>query len=88
MTAMIVLQAVACLGSRRRPGASPGAGGLVDLALGLFPGVPVPLLELAEKLVLPAGDLGDFVVGELAPLLANLARELLPVALDLVPVQR
>ena len=57
-----------------------------DLLLGLVLGDPVLLLDLADELVALAGDDVDVVVGELAPLLLHLARELLPVAFDAVPV--
>src|SRR5262245_57944603 len=58
----------------------------VQLALGLVLGVAVALLELAGQLVAPAGDGGQVVVGKLAPLLLDLARELLPVPRHPIPV--
>jgi hypothetical protein len=42
------------------------------------------LLQLAQELITLAGDHVHVVVGQLAPLLANLALELLPVSLDTV----
>ena len=43
-------------------------------------------LELALELLAAAVDLGEVVVGQLAPFLFDLAGELLPVAFDAIPV--
>src|SRR5207253_3544930 len=48
--------------------------------------VAVPLLEFAGELVAAAGDRREVVVRELAPLLLHLPLDLVPVALDLIPV--
>jgi len=44
-----------------------------DLALGFVLRYPVLLLDLANELILAAADLVDVIVGELAPLLLDLA---------------
>src|SRR5262249_1993618 len=44
------------------------------------------LLDLADQLFLLAGDHREIVVRELAPLLLDLAAELLPVALHLIAI--
>src|SRR5690349_14057142 len=49
-------------------------------------GVAVALLQPALKLVLPAVDDIEIVIGQLAPLLLDLALDLLPVSFDAVPV--
>src|SRR5690606_14897333 len=59
---------------------------LVDLALGGVAGQPVTLLHLADQLVAVAFQGRHVVVGQLAPLLLDLALELVPVAADGVPV--
>src|SRR5262245_36665424 len=61
-------------------------GKLVEFPLGLVFGVAVLLLELPGELVPPAGDDDEVVVCQLTPLLLDLARDLLPVALQLVPI--
>src|SRR5262245_35902270 len=58
----------------------------VDLALGVVLGNAVALLKPARKLGALALDHIEVVVGELAPLLLNLALELFPVAFDAVPI--
>src|SRR5262249_60220458 len=50
------------------------------------PLVAVLLLQLAQELVLLAADERPVVVRQLAPLRLQLAGELLPVALNLIPV--
>src|SRR5207237_11081 len=57
-----------------------------NLALGLVLADAVGLLDLADQLVALPGDLVELVVGQLAPLLLDLAFGLLPVACDAVPV--
>jgi hypothetical protein len=54
---------------------------LCDIALDA-----VPLLNSAYEPVASAGDLIDLIVGELSPLLPDLAFELLPVSFDSIPV--
>src|SRR6185437_10105358 len=58
----------------------------VDLPLGFVLGDAVRLLDLPRQLIALAGDEVDVVVGQLPPLLLHLAGELLPVALNAVPV--
>src|SRR5262245_22148759 len=58
----------------------------VDLALGIVLGNAVALLKPARKLGALALDHIEVVVGELAPLLLNLAFELFPVAFDAIPI--
>src|SRR5262245_35051023 len=58
----------------------------VDLALGIVLGNAVALLKPARKLGALALDHIEVVVGELAPLLLNLALELFPVAFHAVPI--
>ena len=56
----------------------------VDLALGLVLGDTVALLDASKQLVALAGDHVQVVVGELAPLLLDLALDLLPISFDTV----
>src|SRR5215831_20001360 len=55
-------------------------------ALGLLTSPTVMLLELANQFLSVASDLVPLVIGELAPLLAQLAFELGPLPFDNVPV--
>src|SRR5512147_912116 len=64
----------------------PSAGHLIEFPLRSVPLVAIPLLKDADELVPPPGRLVEVVVGQLPPLLLHLALELLPVALDLIPV--
>src|SRR5262245_6060756 len=59
---------------------------VLHLALGLVAADAVGFLHLADQLVALAVDLGDLIVGQLAPLGLDLAAELLPVAFDAIPV--
>src|SRR5262245_52866984 len=61
-------------------------GELVCFFLGPVFRVPVSFLQFADELVLFTGDLLDLVVGKGPPLLSDLPRQLLPLALDGVPV--
>src|SRR5690606_22259949 len=54
--------------------------------LGLFLADAVGLLDAPEQLVALAGDDIEMVVGQFAPLLLDLAFQLLPVSFDDVPV--
>ena len=63
-----------------------GLGELIGVFIRLFLGNSVMLLERAGELVVFAGDGGQLIIGELAPLLLDFARELFPVARDLIPV--
>src|SRR5688572_2732404 len=67
------------------PSLQPGLP-VLDLLLGFVLLHAVALLDLAHELVAMAGHLVEFVVGELAPLLLDLALHLLPVTLNRVPV--
>src|ERR1044071_4669744 len=58
----------------------------IDLLLRLVLGDAVALLDAANELVLLAVDDGDVVLGQLAPLLLDLAGELLPVAFNAIPI--
>src|ERR1043165_9448935 len=58
----------------------------IDLLLRLVLGDAVALLDAADELVLLAVDDGDVVLGQLAPLLLDLAGELLPIAFDTIPI--
>src|SRR5262249_52739512 len=58
----------------------------VDLLLGLVFGDAVALLDLADQLDAASFDCGEIVVSELAPLLLDLAAQLLPITFDTVPV--
>src|SRR5688572_8288862 len=62
------------------------AGEPLDLLLRLVLGDPVDFLDAARELLAAAADLLEVVVRELAPLLANLPRNLLPIPLDAIPV--
>src|SRR6185295_15351665 len=59
---------------------------VLDLALGFVLLDAVALLDLADQLVAMAAHLVELVVGELAPLFLQLARHLLPVALNAIPI--
>src|ERR1700677_1981096 len=59
---------------------------LVDLLLGLVPQDAVALLDLADQRVLLRAHVLQVGVGELGPLGLHLRRELLPFALNTVPV--
>src|SRR5512135_3023329 len=59
---------------------------VVEFFFRLVFGVAVPLLEDAGELVALPGAGRQVVVGQLAPLLFHFARELLPVACDLIPI--
>src|SRR5690606_5112221 len=59
---------------------------LVEAALRLVAAVTVALLDAPDELVVVALGHRQVVVGELAPLLLDVALELLPVALQDVPV--
>src|SRR5215213_7807460 len=58
----------------------------IDLLLRLVLGNAVALLDAADELVLLAVDDGDVVLGQLAPLLLDLAGELLPIAFNAIPI--
>jgi hypothetical protein len=58
----------------------------IDLLLRLILGVTVSLLDLAFELVTLARDHVQVVVGELTPLLFDLALHLLPISFNAVPV--
>src|SRR5262245_8720882 len=75
-------------GPARWLGPVDGGDEVVHLLLGLVLLVPIPLLELAQELVLLAADERPVVVGQLAPLRLELAGQLLPAAFDLVPIHR
>lgn len=59
---------------------------LIDFLLNFVLGAAVPLLELTDQDLPTTGDLVEFVVGEITPLLANMALELLPVSFDGLPI--
>src|SRR5262249_6504517 len=59
---------------------------LVGFFLGPVFRVAVPLLKLADELILLPADLVDLVVGEGAPPFTNLPLDLLPLAFEGVPV--
>src|SRR5438105_2960884 len=76
-----------------RPAAGDGGGGelkaanpILDLLLRFILGHAVALLDAAYELVLLPVDHLKVILGELAPLLSDLAGELLPIAFDPVPV--
>jgi hypothetical protein len=64
--------------------ADPGA----DLALGLRSGKAVALLQPGGQFVAAAVDAGDVFVGELGPVVPQLAFEVQPIALDLISGHR
>lgn len=57
-----------------------------DLTIHFVQRLPVPLPDLADELVTLPGDHVDIVVGQLSPLLADLALELLLIPFDRVLV--
>src|SRR5690606_30682622 len=60
-------------------------GPFVDLAVRLIFGDAVAFLQLAGQLVTITGDLLQIVIGQFAPLDANVALQLLPLAFQLIP---
>src|SRR5262245_65209569 len=60
----------------------------VDLAIGFVLRHAVALLKPAAELRALTLDDVEVVAGELAPLLLNLAFELLPIAFDTIPIHR
>jgi len=60
----------------------------VDFSLGFLAAAAVPLLDLADEHFGVALHLVDLVVGELAPLLSDLALQLHPLALEDVEIHR
>ena len=66
--------------------ASLTAEPVVNVLLDLVFGKTVAGLNFALKLLAVAIDLGNVFVSELAPLLLDLAGELLPVTFDAVPI--
>src|SRR5205823_3294169 len=73
---------------RRPPPRSQRVDEVVHFLLGRVLLVPVALLEFAHELVLLAGDRRPVIVGELAPLGAELAGKLIPLTPELVPIHR
>src|SRR5258708_40351675 len=61
---------------------------VIDIPVNLILGKTVALLQLAFELLASAFDHVEIVVGEFAPLLLRRTLELLPVALDPVPIHR
>lgn len=58
----------------------------LDLLFGLLLGDPILLLDPANEDVAFAIHLFKFIIGDVAPMFLDGALELLPVALDLIPV--
>src|SRR5262249_38366319 len=58
----------------------------IDLFLGLLLAVAVALLQSAGELLALAFNDVEIVIGELAPLLLNLAFELVPVSFHTIPI--
>src|SRR5690606_5492999 len=76
---------------RRSPFLRSAAGSVarqpaVDVLLGVVLSFSVALLEASGEFRALALDYVEVIVGQLAPLLLNLALELLPVSFDLIPV--
>ncbi|WP_449579238.1 hypothetical protein [Paracoccus mutanolyticus] len=73
-----------CRDSREPAGPSSDliAEKAVYLVLGIILGPAVAFLQLARELVASAGHLGQFVIGQVAPLFLDRALELVPLALD------
>src|SRR5262245_11228195 len=59
---------------------------VVDVLLDPVLGITVARLNLAFELIVVAIDLGDIIIGKLAPLLLHLTAELLPAAFDAIPI--
>jgi len=59
---------------------------VAQLFLDVILGRAVAFLDLARELIAPAGDDVEVVIGQLAPLLLDAARDLFPVALNAIPV--
>src|SRR5688572_12851214 len=60
----------------------------LDLAIGFVLAHAVDFLDAAGELFAVARDLVKVVVRELAPLLADLARKLLPIPFDAIPIHQ
>src|SRR5262245_43394346 len=65
---------------------SPLPDRLVHLTFSLFALITVALLNLTDQLIAPSGQLIQFIVSELAPLLLSATFELFPVPFDLIPI--
>ena len=59
-----------------------------DLALGLGPGKTVTRLQAPAQLLAAAADAREILIGQLDPIVADLAFELHPIDLNLIPVHR
>src|SRR3954467_2324230 len=59
---------------------------VVDILAHLIPGDAVALLDLAFELVALAADDIEIVIGQLAPLLFNLAFDLFPISFHAIPI--
>ena len=66
--------------NRRAPFADPFSG--------FFFCHSVTFLDLSGKLILPAGDDVEIVVGEIAPFLFDRTLQLLPPSFDLIPIHQ
>jgi hypothetical protein len=59
---------------------------MVDFSTNLILGIPIAFLDFAFELVTSAVDSSKVVIGELAPLLFDLARELFPTSFNPIPI--
>src|SRR5262249_7800954 len=59
---------------------------VVDFLTNFILGVPVALLKISLKLIPTTIDGCDVILGKLAPLFLYLSRQLLPVALNAIPI--
>ena len=59
---------------------------IIDFFFRLIFGIAITLLKTAFELILLARDDIEIIVGQLAPLLLDLAFHLLPISFDAVPI--
>ena len=59
---------------------------VVDVLASLVLGYAITLLDFSFELIAPPGDLVEIVVSQIAPLLFDLAFELLPVPFNTIPI--
>lgn len=59
---------------------------MIHLRLCILLDDPVSLFDFADELVLPSCNLGEIVIGELAPCRFDASRKLKPLAFDLFPI--
>ena len=82
----VAVCATATDGDEHRSSLAERLGKLIGVFFRLFLRNPIVLLDRPSELIAFARDFGQFVIGELAPLLLDLANDLLPISRDLIPI--